>query len=157
MTKTDLLELITNNLATGSNITALKHRDVENAIVDYFSSAIGNPIVAYAKIGPIDIKSSTQTIYSTTGNILSATKITSPADTNVIRVVIPDNLLSSQEFKVRIDIESAGTSVDYDNNLDPILFRKVGSLTNTFDLILEETVGVTDSIYLHIEVIQLWW
>lgn len=155
MTKQEVLDLITANLATGSNITATEHRAVEEAIVNYFSSAIGNPIVAYGKIGPIDIKGSA-TSYTVTGNLLSATKVSTVADVNVVRVVFPTGLLSSQNFKVRIDIESNSSDVDLDNNLDPVLFRKVSTDYDRFDLILEETVASTASIYIHVEVMQLW-
>lgn len=155
MTKTDLLQLITDNLATGSNITALKHRDVENAIVDYFSSAIGNPIVAYGKIGPIDIARAGDTSYGVTGNLSSAIKGTPVNQSYPIRVTIPSGLLSSTEYKVRMDVQSVGTSIDGDNNMDILLFKIIN--TNTFDIVIEETEPTTNnSIYIHVEVVALW-
>jgi len=150
MTKQEVLDLIAANLATGSNITAVEHRAVEEAIVEY----VGLSTVAYGKIGPIDIKGSA-TSYTVTGNLLSATKIDTIADVNVVRVIFPTGLLTDSNFKVRIDIESSGSNVDYDNNLDPILFKKVSGSTDRFDLILEETVGTIQSIYIHVEVVQL--
>lgn len=152
MKKQDVLDLIATNLATGSNITAVEHRAVEEAIVEY----IGPSIVAYGKIGPIDIKG-TATTYDVTGfNLISATRVGAEADYNIIRVIFNSGVLIDSNFKVRIDIESAGTNVDKDNNLDPILFRKVSGSTDRFDLILEETeTGSVQNIYVHVEVVQL--
>lgn len=157
MTKTELLDLIAANLATGSNITATEHRAVENAIVDYFSTAIGNPIVAYGKIGPIDIADST-TSWTVTGNLSSATRVGSVSGGFVqMRVTIPSGLLSSTNFKVRIDVESAGSNPNLDNDMLTVISRKNGSSTTTFDLLLEETpTGQTTSIYVYVEVVALW-
>lgn len=149
MNKTDLLILIANNLATGSNITAAEHRAVEEAIVEY----IGPPTVAYGRIGPIDVNSGA-TSWGVTGGFIDAVKIGTGTLTQ-IRVSFASGLLSSTNFKVRIDIESAGTST-LDNDILPVLFKKDGSSTTTFDLILEEPTGAgVQSIYVHAEVVQL--
>lgn len=151
MTKQEVLDLIAANLATGSNITAAEHRAVEEAIVDL----TGLQTVAYGKIGPIDIKG-TATSYDVIGsNLISATKIQTIADVNVVRVIFNSGLLIDSNFKVRIDVESNSSNVDLDNNIDPILFRKVSGSTDRFDLILEETVASTASIFVHVEVVQL--
>jgi hypothetical protein len=144
-----VLDLIDTNLSTGSNITALEHRAVEQAIVNY----IGFDMVAYGKIGPIDI-TGTQTSYTTTGNLLSAIKTNQFERFQRILVTIPNNLLTSTDFKVRLDIESAGVD-NLDNDMLGFLFRKDGSSTNTFYIILEEIDQVTQSIYIHTEVVQL--
>jgi len=150
MTKQQVLDLIAANLATGSNITASDHRAVEEAIVDL----IGLETVAYGSIGPIDVNSS-QTSWDTTGAFTSAVKIGSGTLTQ-IRVTFASGLLSSTDFKVRIDVESAGSSITLDNDILPILFRKNGSSTTTFDLILEENPGAgIQTIYVHAEVVQL--
>jgi hypothetical protein len=36
-----------------------------------------------------------------------------------------------------------------------VLFRKDGSSTTTFDILLEEITAQTTSIYVHVEVVQL--
>ena len=149
MTKQEVLDLIAANLATGSNITAAEHRAVEEAIVNY----VGPPTVAYGRIGPIDVNSGA-TSWAVTGNFTNAVKIGTGTLTQ-IRVSFASGLLSSTNFKVRIDIESAGTST-LDNDILPVLFKKDGSSTTTFDLILEEPTGAgVQSIYIHAEVVQL--
>lgn len=156
MTKQEVLDLIAANLASSSNITATEHRAVENAIVDYFSSAIGNPIVAYGKIGPIDIADSA-TSWTVTGNLSSATRVSVNSGFLHMRITIPSGLLSSTNFKVRSDVESASASPNLDNDMLGVLFRKNGSSTTTFDLLLEESpAGQTTSIYVYVEVMQLW-
>jgi hypothetical protein len=151
MTKQEVLDLIAANLATGSNITAVEHRAVEEAIVEY----VGLSTVAYGKIGPIDIKG-TATSYTVTGNLLSATKISEFDDINIVRVIFPSGLLIDSNFKVRIEIESNGSNVDADNNIHPVLFKKVSGSTDRVDIILQESVnGTVQSIFLHVEVVQL--
>jgi hypothetical protein len=150
MTKAEVISLINTNIATGGNITAAEHKAVELAIVDL----IGLETVAYGRIGAIDVNSG-QTSWDTTGAFTSAVKIGSGTLTQ-IRVTFASGLLSSTDFKVRIDVESAGSSITLDNDILPILFRKNGSSTTTFDLILEENPGAgIQTIYVHAEVIQL--
>ena len=150
MTKQEVLDLIADNLSTGSNITAAEHRAVEEAIVNY----VGPPTVAYGRIGPIDVNSGA-TSWAVTGNFTNAVKIGTGTLTQ-IRVTFPTGVLIDTNFKVRIDIESAGSSITLDNDLLPVLFRKDGSSTTTFDLILEEPGGAgVQVIYVHAEVVQL--
>lgn len=150
MTKQEVLDLIAANLATGSNITAAEHRAVEEAIVDF----IGFQTVAYGRVGPIDIDDAT-TSWPVTGNLTSAVRVATDADYVVIRLTFPSGLLTSTNFKVRTEVESNSSNVDFDNNLDPVVFKKNGSSTNTVDIILEDTGATTASIYLHVEVVQL--
>lgn len=150
----EVLDLIETNLSTGSSITAAQHREVEQAIVNY----VGFNMVAYGRIGPINIADGT-TNYSVNGNLVSAQRITLFEKYTVTRVTIPGSLLTSTNFKVRVDVESAGTDGNLDNDMLGVLFRKNGSSTTTFDLIIEEiypeVVPLNGSIYVHVEVIQL--
>jgi len=151
MLKQQVLDLIAANLGTGSNITAAEHRAVEEAIVDY----VGLDMVAYGRIGPIDIADAT-TSWSVTGNLSSATRVGSVSGKYVqIRVTIPSGLLISTNFKVRTEVESASASPNLDNDMLGVLFRKDGSSTTTFDILLEEITAQPTSIYVHVEVIQL--
>lgn len=151
MTKQELLDLIALNLATGSNITAAEHRAVEEAIVDY----IGLETIAYGRVGPIDVNSSA-TSYDYTGTLTGATRVTGTGTLTQIRVGFPSGLLSLPNFKVRIDVESAGSSATLDNDILPVLFRKNGTSTNTVDLILEEPSGAgVQVIYIHLEIVKL--
>ncbi len=151
MTKQEVLDLIATNLATGSNITAAEHRAVEEAIVDY----VGLSTVAYGRIGPIDI-ANTATSWPVTGNLTSATRVGSVSGKFVqIRITIPSGLLTSTNFKVRSEVESASVAPNLDNDMLGVLFRKDGSSTTTFDILLEEIDPQTASIFIHVEVVQL--
>ena len=145
-----VLDLIETNLSTGSNITAAEHRAVEQSIVDY----VGFNMVAYGRIGPVDIASATQTTYNVNGNLISAVQTGRFQKFQRIRVTIPSGLLTSTDFKVRVDIESNGTD-NLDNDIYPVVFKKNGSSTTTFDLLIEELDEDDQSIYFHVEVIQL--
>ena len=149
MTKQEVLDLIAANLATGSNITAAEHRAVEEALVDL----TGLQTVAYGRVGPIDI-AFTQTTFDVNGNLLSAFKSGGTGDNTIIRVTFPTGLLTSSNFKVRFDIESGG-DINPDNNLHPIVFKKVSGSTDRFDFLLEEFEPSTQAIYVHVEVVQL--
>lgn len=152
MTKQEVLDLIAANLATGSNITAAEHRAVEEAIVNY----VGFQTVAYGKVGPIDIRNAATSWDVVGSGITSAVRVDASADYVVIRLTFASGLLTSTNFKVRTEIEAAGTVYDLDNNLDPVVFKKVGSSTTQVDIILEETLtGTTSFIYLHVEIVQL--
>ena len=150
MLKQEVLDLIATNLATGSNITAAEHRAVEEAIV----GLIGFQTVAYGRIGPVDLASAIQTTYNVNGNLISAVQTGRFQKFQRIRVTIPSGLLTSTNFKVRVDIESNGTD-NLDNDLWPVVFKKDGSSTTTFDLLVEEVNEREQSIYFHVEVIQL--
>jgi hypothetical protein len=150
MTKQEVLDLIAANLATGSNITAAEHRAVEESIVEL----TGFQTVAYGRIGPVDIASVSQTTYNVNGNLISAVQTGRFEKFQRIRVTIPSGLLTSTNFKVRVDIESNGTD-NLDNDIWPVVFKKNGSSTTTFDLLIEEVNAMTQSIYFHVDVIQL--
>ena len=137
-------------MASGSNITSAEHRAVEEAILDY----IGFQTVAHGRVGPIDIDDAT-TSWPVTGNLLTATRFATAADYVVIRLTFPSGLLTNTNFKVRTEVESLSTDVDKDNNLDPVVFKKVGSSTTSVDIILEDTGQTTASIYLYVEIVQL--
>jgi hypothetical protein len=109
-----VLDLIDTNLSTGSNITAAEHRTVEQSIVDY----VGFNMVAYGKIGPIDIGKAGETTYGVTGNLLSATKGTVVNQSYPIRITIPSGLLSSTDYKIR------NLLIDYFKSVKEITYSK---------------------------------
>jgi len=156
MTRAEVLALINQNIATGSNITAAEHKAVEIALLDFIPSVKSS--VAYGRIGPIDIADSS-TSWFVNGDLYSATRVGSVSGGFVqIRVTFPSGLgiTSAANFKVRIDVESAGTNPNLDNDMLTVISRKNGTSTNTFDLLLEETpTGQTTSIYVYVEVIPL--
>jgi hypothetical protein len=153
MTRAEVLALINQNIATGSNITAAKHKAVEIALLDFIPSVKSS--VAYGRIGPIDIADAT-TSWSVNGDLYSATRVGSVQGKYIqIRVTIPSGRLTSTDFKVRTDVESASASPNLDNDMLGVLFRKDGSSTTTFDILLEEITAQSTTIYIHVEVIQL--
>jgi hypothetical protein len=149
MLKQEVLDLIAANLQTGSNITAAEHRAVEEAIVEL----TGLQTVAYGRIGPVDITGPEST-YGVTNDLLSAVKTDQFERFQRILVTIPSGLLTSTNFKVQLDLESAGTD-NLDNDIYPVLFRKNGSSTNSFYIIIEEVSTRVNVIYIHTEIVQL--
>ena len=151
MTKEQIQTLIDTNLATGSNITATEHREVETALLNYISTF--SPVKCYGKIGPVDIKGSATT-YTVTGNIVSATKITPTGNYMPVRVVMASGSFSDTNYKVRIDVESGATyGGDINNNIRPVVFQKVDA--NTFDICLEELGNENQDLYFHIEAVAI--
>lgn len=163
MNKSELIAFIAGKLATGSNITAAEHVQVENAIVDYIPTI--NPIVAYGKIGPIDIHVAGASSYTCAfGNLISATRTyisPSPGNLEIVRVIFPNNVLANSDFKVRIFIEgNVSTGSDENNNMYPPIWQKVGNgsggyYNDRFDLILEDLPASTASIFAHVEILAL--
>lgn len=157
MTRAQVLELINNNIATGSNITAAEHKAVEIALLDFIPANISS-IKCYGRIGPVDIKGTATTYTCSFGNIVSASKITPAGDYQPVRVVMPSGSFTDTNYKVRIDVESGPVGGgDVNNNIRPVVFQKINS--TTFDICLEELTvggsGDTQDLYFHIEVVAL--
>lgn len=151
MTKEEIQELIDTNLATGSNITAEEHREVETALLNYISTF--SPVKCYGKIGPVDITGGTIN-YTVTGNIVSATRQSPIGRFNLVRVVMPSGSFPDTNYKVRIDTESGPVSGgNVNNDIRPPMFQKVDA--NTFDLVLEENSEITQDLYFHIEAVAI--
>lgn len=155
MTKEEVQYLIDTKLATGSNITASEHREVETALLNFIGTF--SPIKCYGKIGPVDIKGSA-TSYTVTGNIVSASKITPTGDYQPVRIVMPTGSFPDTNYKVRIDVESGPVGAgDVNNNIRPVIFQKINS--TTFDICLEELTtggsGDTQDLYFHIEAVAI--
>lgn len=152
MTRAEVLALINANIATGSNITAAEHKAVEIALLDFIPENIKS-IKCYGRIGPVDIKG-TDTTYSTTGNIVSASKITPVGNYMPVRVVMPTGSFPDTNYKIRIDVESGPSSGgDTNNDIRPVMFQKVNA--TTFDICLEENGNVTQDLYFHIEAVAI--
>lgn len=151
MTKEEIQELIDTNLATGSNITAEEHREVETALLNYISTF--SPVKCYGKIGPVDITGGTID-YTVTGNIVSATRQSPISRFNLVRVVMPSGSFPDTNYKVRIDTESGPVSGgNVNNDIRPPMFQKVDA--NTFDLVLEENAEISQDLYFHIEAVAI--
>jgi hypothetical protein len=143
MNYSQVLTLIDTNLASASNITAVKHREVETALLDYgqtqnnyvgFMSGINLPIadgVSLTVSGDID------TAVGATLNRVLVTLSTSMPSTN---------------YYVRFYVESLGTS-NLDAQTACPMFQKINS--SQFYYIQAETGSATQNLKVHVEVISL--
>ena len=119
MTKAEIQALIDSNLASGSSITALKHREVETALLDYIDNAIAfKPLL--------------------TGNYVIGDA--NPTD-STRTITFPD--LGTSNYMVLGSLISLSSNFDDDNDV----FWMIKNKTSTsFDLLLRETSGDTQNI-----------
>ena len=143
-TKAEVQTLIDTNLATGTAITALKHREVETAILN-FSDVSTTSNRGFITVGNVDANPVGHT-YVVGGNVTSATVTTRTSRGEVITVVVA-NTLPSLNYFVRMQIESLG-SIDTDNDLKPLVFKI--KTTNSFEFHVQD-FGGTQNIRVWIE------
>jgi hypothetical protein len=143
-TKAEVQALIDANLATGTIITAVKHRAVETAILN-FSDVSTTSNRGFITIGDVNNRPVGYT-YAVGGDINSATVITRTARGEVINVVIA-NALPSLVYLVRMQVESLG-SIEIDNDIHPLVFKI--KTTNSFEIYVED-YGGTQNIRVYIE------
>ena len=144
MTKQEIQNLIDANLATGTVITAVKHREVETAILNFVQVATTSNI-GFVTVGNINAYSVGHT-YAVGGDVISATVVVRTARGEVINVVL-ENPLPSLNYFVRTHVESLG-NIEFDNDIHPIVFKV--NTTNSFQVYVED-YGGTQNIRLHIE------
>ena len=135
MTKAEVQALIDANLATGTTITAVKHREVETAILN-FSDVTTTSNKGFITVGDVGLRAVGYT-YAVGGNVVSATVVTSTARGEVINVVVA-NTLPSLVYFVRMQIESLG-NIEIDNDLHPLVFKV--QTTNSFRFYIEDYGG----------------
>tara|TARA_R110000868_G_scaffold54268_1_gene169892 strand:+ start:6464 stop:6898 length:435 start_codon:yes stop_codon:yes gene_type:complete len=143
MNYSQVLTLIDTNLASASNITAVKHREVETALLDYgqtqnnyvgFMSGINLPIadgVSLTVSGDID---------------------TAVGATNKRVLVTLTTPMPTLNYYVRFYVESLGVS-DQDGQVACPMFQKIS--TTQFYYIQLETAGSPQNLKVHVEVISL--
>ena len=144
MTKAQVQTLIDTNLATGTAITAIKHREVETAILN-FSDVSTTSNRGFITIGDVDTNPVGHT-YVVGGNVNSATVVTRTARGDVINVVVA-NALPSLVYFVRMAVESLG-NIDADNDIHPLVFKI--QTTNSFQIYVED-YGGAQNIRIYIE------
>jgi hypothetical protein len=144
-TKAEVQTLIDTNLATGTVITAIKHREVETAILN-FSDVSTTSNRGFITIGDINSGRDVGFVYPVGGDVNSATLITRTARGEVINVVIA-NALPSLVYLVRMQVESLG-SIEIDNDIHPLVFKI--KTTNSFEIYVED-YGGTQNIRVYIE------
>jgi hypothetical protein len=143
-TKAEVQALIDANLATGTVITAVKHREVETAILN-FSDVSTTSNRGFITIGDVNNRPVGYP-YAVGGDVNSATVITRTARGEVINVVIA-NALPSLVYLVRMQVESLG-SIEIDNDIHPLVFKI--KTTNSFEIYVED-YGGTQNIRVYIE------
>jgi hypothetical protein len=143
-TRAEVQNLIDTNLATGTVITAVKHREVESAILN-FSDVSTTSNRGFITVGDVDNRPVGHT-YAVGGDVNSATVITRTARGEVINVVIA-NSLPSLVYLVRMQVESLG-NIEFDNDIHPLVFKI--KTTNSFDFYVED-YGGTQNIRVYIE------
>jgi hypothetical protein len=143
-TKAEVQALIDANLATGTVITAVKHREVETAILN-FSDVSTTSNRGFITVGDVDANPVGHT-YVVGGDVTSATVITRTSRGEVISVVVA-NALPSLVYFVRMAIESLG-NIEGDNDLHPLVFKI--QTTNSFQFYIED-FGQTQNVRVYIE------
>ena len=143
-TKAEVQALIDANLATGTAITAIKHRAVETAILE-FSDVSTTSNRGFITVGNVDANPVGHT-YVVGGNVTSATVVTRTSRGEVISVVV-SNTLASLSYFVRMQIESLG-NIDTDNDLKPLVFKI--QTTNSFQFHIQD-FGGTQNVRIWIE------
>lgn len=143
-TRAEVQTLIDTNLATGTVITALKHREVETAILN-FSDVSTTSNRGFITIGDVDANSVGYN-YVVGGDVNSASIVTRTARGSVISVVLANSLPSLVYF-VRTAVESLG-NIEVDNDIHPIVFKI--KTTNSFDFYVEDYGGL-QNIRVYIE------
>ena len=143
-TKAEVQALIDANLATGTAITAIKHRAVETAILD-FSDVSTTSNRGFITVGDVDANPVGHT-YVVGGDVVSATVVTRTARGEVIQVVVA-NALPSLVYFVRMAVESLG-NIEGDNDIHPLVFNI--QTTNSFRFYVED-YGQTQNIRVYIE------
>jgi hypothetical protein len=144
MTKQEIQNLIDANLATGTVITAVKHREVETAILNFIQTATTSN-VGFVTVGDVDAGNVGDS-KAVGGDVSSATISSRTARGQVINVVL-NNSLPSLNYFVRTHVQSLG-NIEFDNDIHPVVFKI--NTTNSF-LVYVEDYGGLQNIRLHIE------
>ena len=134
----DANEVKTKHNLNDDRITALEAIDTGNR---YGSILLGD--ITAGSVGRSD--------YVISGDIASVQKTAETTYGDELTVTLNVGMADANYF-VRSFIESLSTSMASDNNLNPIVFKKLNAMQ--FKLYIEEEAGVTQNIKLHIEVIK---
>lgn len=158
MTAAEIRDLIALNLADNSSITALEHRAVENALINYAegtNSQLVSLINSYLSGIPKNkgfisgFNTGSGGVLTFSGNILSAT-VTNAVE-GIINVTV-QNAMPSMNYFVKGTLESMG-NLDVDNVAGSFIFKKIN--TTSFQVSVDEWQNVTQNIKIHLEVISL--
>lgn len=145
MTKAQIQALIDLNLADFSNIEPVRHREVENAILDFIDKPINRGTIYSVDAG------SNALSYVYTGDMVSAVNESAATNYTILNVTVA-HAMPSMNYKVVVTPESVGNMLD-DSKLGAISFKKVS--TTTFKLGIGSFESGVQDIKLHVDVIAL--
>jgi hypothetical protein len=144
MNYSQVLTLINTKLASGTNITAEEHREVETALLDYAQTQ--NNYVGYMTGVNLPIADGATVAFGGVG-IASAVGRTN----NRVEVTLTTPM-SSIDYYVRFYVESLGVS-NQDAQVACPMFQKIDA--SSFYYIQAETGNITQNLRIHMEVISL--
>jgi len=146
MTPDEIQELIDTNLASASGITAAEHREVVTELLNLIKSTIPKNIGWFSGL---NVGMASETLASS-AHITNAVVTSSGGDYSVIRCTMA-NAMSNLNYVVKLELESQ-TGFAQDTTTLNIVFKPI--TTTTFDVALRENGSTTQSLKVHIEVIQ---
>lgn len=146
-TRKELLQTkIDTNLESGTNITAVEHRDVESSIMNAaIPSNRGWFSVLDIQTTPIG------TVLNSAGDIISATVI-NQVNVSVVSVNLTTSMISNN-YMVKIYIEGVGLDMNLDSTILCPTFRVI-SPTNLY-INIKEFQTVVQGLKFHLEVVSL--
>lgn len=139
MTYLEILDLIDTNLASGSNIPAVKHREVEVALLNY-SKYIGY-------MTGVNLPVADGLSLSVSGDIASAVGTASSGVLVTLTTPMP-----STNYYVKSYVESLGTYAA-DTEIRRESFKKIS--TTQFYYIQSETESQTQNLKIHFEIVSI--
>jgi hypothetical protein len=158
MTAAEIRALITSYLASNSSITAVKHRAIENALIDY-SESTNSQLISLSEAFLATLPKNKGYVsgfnpgsggtLTTSGNILTAVITNIPE--SIINVTI-QNAMPSMNYIVKGHLESMG-DLDLDNVAGNFIFKKIN--TTSFQISVGEWENVNQNLKIHLEVISL--
>ncbi|WP_296683329.1 hypothetical protein [Flavobacterium sp.] len=158
MTPSEIRALISSNLADNSAITAVKHRAVENELINY-SEGVSTQVEALSTaflatlpknigwVGNFNPGSSTTLTFG--GNVTNAV-IANVAESIISVTVL--NAMPSMNYLVKGYVESMG-GLSEDNTVGAVVFKKIS--TSQFQISTGEFDNENQNLKIHLEVKSL--
>lgn len=158
MTPTEIRALIASNLADNSAILAVKHRAVENELINYsegISTQLEALSTAFLKTLPKNVGWISGYNYGTATTLTFGGNVTNAVLANVAEGIISVTVLNampSMNYLVKGYIESMG-GITEDNTAAAVVFKKIS--TSQFQISAGETQPEDQNLKIHLEVISL--
>ncbi|WP_296683218.1 hypothetical protein [Flavobacterium sp.] len=158
MTPAEIRALISSNLADNSSITAVKHRAVENELINYAeatNSQLDTLSTAFLASLPKNkgwvgnFNPGTSTTLTFGGNVTNAT-LANVAESIISVTVL--NAMPSMNYVVKGYVESMG-GLSEDNTVGTVVFKKIS--TSQFQISTGEFDNENQNLKIHLEVTSL--